>query len=152
MPETHDISVGPDEAGVTFARELTQAERRAVADAIEGTLARLDAVAESLAHPVHLKKPVIEEPDLTGPDLDEDGQPIPGTGGKPIELGGIVQVTRRLSPEAERCPDCSRPTVAGNDPAVGFDFLACSNVLMPLPKEDWPCHPGCMVACGVTGA
>ena len=85
-------------------------------------------------HAVHLKDPVISEP-----DLDEDG--------KPVMLEGIAQVTRRLSEAASSCPDCHRATHAGNDAKAGY-FLTCPQVPVLLPDGVKPCHEGCLIACG----
>lgn len=126
----HTLDIDAGSVILETGRELSEAEQTRLADVIATELMRLDRLAETAIHPVHL-----EDAYEATEDVREDG---------------TVVIGRILDPKYHACPDCGASVIGGNSPSVPFPFLACYTIPAgPLDPKDRPCHEGCLVACGV---
>lgn len=130
-PLEHRMKVETRRITLDVDRDLSDDEQRRLSDVLGSELLRLDSLASLAPHVVHLVDPI----EVTE-DVVEDGVVVERAGAS-------------LKVEHQRCPDCGRLVIGGNAPGVRVNFLACSTIPAgPLVVK--PCHPNCLVACGVS--
>jgi len=128
--------------------DFTDAEADTLASAALVELDRIRALRATKAYPVHVKPATRVERSRTY-DLGRGSGPT-----SKDEDGVDYRELEETVPDSPLfCPDCDRVLQAGSWPAdkpgPGFAFLVCPRVPPPpLPEADWPCHEGCLVACG----
>jgi hypothetical protein len=147
----HHISVKDGKGEITLGRALSADEEQSLVNAIVGALSRLDAIALSVSHVVHVAPQTVTETVKTyapQDDVPQDLEAVTATfedGDAEVYLPyWHLDETRAVVPF--HCPDCGRDLEAAN-PGLPFDHLVCP-VAAPLPKGRAVTKPGDFIACG----